>query len=388
MPQGERTLEGMSWSVFSVETIWFVSSSFYTLLCSLKFMHLALHCLIRCCWWGRGVLQVRGVCTYGKLNYYLGKRASDEGRPSLYPDLDFCKNPGAVCSDKRAQELRWVTGMFHWAQTVQKARSYNYVETLKQYVDGGNYEDDTSFIGMVNTILGGSSDEITKRTQAFYAALKVFGLISDETDDVETAIVLNYCGVDFDDASSKCSTLCVNGTDAECPGEELCFRYVTSCASNHNNNTDMANSNKMANSTVPSTDISNNNEKPNITTKPGDPATNITAQNTPMALSIAIPTTNYCGTSWEDASAQCAFACLGGTDRECPPGQKCFGDITTCSGNVGSASVIKSEATEATSSNYCGVDWTDASMKCAVSCPGGSDAECPVGQHCYADLSC
>ena len=30
-----------------------------------------------CCWWGRGVIQIQttGVCNYGMLNYYLGKRA-------------------------------------------------------------------------------------------------------------------------------------------------------------------------------------------------------------------------------------------------------------------------------------------------------------------------
>jgi hypothetical protein len=32
-----------------------------------------------CCWWGRGVAQVRGVCSYGKLNYYLGAKAAADG---------------------------------------------------------------------------------------------------------------------------------------------------------------------------------------------------------------------------------------------------------------------------------------------------------------------
>lgn len=41
----------------------------------------------RCCWWGRGVIQTTGVCNYGKLNYYLGKAAADEGRDSRYPDI-------------------------------------------------------------------------------------------------------------------------------------------------------------------------------------------------------------------------------------------------------------------------------------------------------------
>ena len=40
-----------------------------------------------CCWWARGVLKSKGTCTFGRLNYYLGKRAADEGRPSLFPGM-------------------------------------------------------------------------------------------------------------------------------------------------------------------------------------------------------------------------------------------------------------------------------------------------------------
>lgn len=42
------------------------------------------------------------------LNYYLGKRAADEGRSSPYPDIDFCKDPGALCSRKDYPELKWI----------------------------------------------------------------------------------------------------------------------------------------------------------------------------------------------------------------------------------------------------------------------------------------
>jgi hypothetical protein len=49
-----------------------------------------------CCWWGRGLLQTKGVCAFGRLNYYLGARAAKLGRPSLFPDVDFCVNPEAM----------------------------------------------------------------------------------------------------------------------------------------------------------------------------------------------------------------------------------------------------------------------------------------------------
>jgi hypothetical protein len=36
--------------------------------------------------------MTKGPCMLGKLNYYLGYRASGEGRSALYPDIDFCKH--------------------------------------------------------------------------------------------------------------------------------------------------------------------------------------------------------------------------------------------------------------------------------------------------------
>jgi len=45
-------------------------------------------------------------------------------------------------------------------------------------------------------------------------------------------------------------------------------------------------------------------------------------------------------------------------------------------------------ATNETTHFYCGIDWNDASSKCANDCPGGSHSECPVGESCYADTSC
>lgn len=44
---------------------------------------------------------------FGKLNYFLGKRAADEGRESRYPDVDFCKDPGERIWN--AYALRWLS---------------------------------------------------------------------------------------------------------------------------------------------------------------------------------------------------------------------------------------------------------------------------------------
>jgi predicted chitinase len=109
-----------------------------------------------CCWWGRGVIQTTGVCNFGKLNYFMGKRAAQEGRSSIYPDIDFCKNPGAICEPDGPGELKWVAGFFYWLNAVQPYSSggWNYMDELKKLVDGGMTQADVSFIngasGIVN----------------------------------------------------------------------------------------------------------------------------------------------------------------------------------------------------------------------------------------------
>ena len=44
------------------------------------------HGFLRTFFRGRGALHTRGICNLGKINYYLGKKASDDGRVSRYPD--------------------------------------------------------------------------------------------------------------------------------------------------------------------------------------------------------------------------------------------------------------------------------------------------------------
>jgi len=109
-----------------------------------------------CCWWGRGVIQTTGTCNFGKLNYYLGKRAADEGRSSLFPKVDFCANPNAICEPESPPELKWIAGFFYWLNAVQTYdhSEYNFMTQLKSWVDGGLNMEDNIFIdgtsGIVN----------------------------------------------------------------------------------------------------------------------------------------------------------------------------------------------------------------------------------------------
>ena len=92
-----------------------------------------------CCYWGRGVIQTTGICNFGKLNYWLGKRAAREGRDAAYPDVDFCREPDAICASTAHPELKWIAGLFYWAESVQtySTGGWDYKAELKNFVDGG-----------------------------------------------------------------------------------------------------------------------------------------------------------------------------------------------------------------------------------------------------------
>lgn len=144
-----------------------------------------------CCWWGRGVIQTTGVCNFGKLNYYMGKRAAQEGRAAMFPEVDFCRNPGAICDAGSPPELKWVAGLFYWLNAVQPYNSggWNYVAELKRWVDGGMSLSDTSFINGASGIVNrgchnppscgtGELDGGAKRASNFGKVLKAMGLVA------------------------------------------------------------------------------------------------------------------------------------------------------------------------------------------------------------------
>jgi len=141
-----------------------------------------------CCWWGRGVIQTTGRCNFGKLNYFMGERAANEGRTSPYPTINFCRNPEAICSNPDHPELKWIAGLFYWMNSVQTYESgdYIYMERLKAFVIGGMT--DVSFIDSVSGIVNrgchnppcqtGPVDGNAERRDNFAKALAAFGVIS------------------------------------------------------------------------------------------------------------------------------------------------------------------------------------------------------------------
>jgi len=135
-----------------------------------------------CCWWGRGVIQTSGVCNFGKLNYFLGKRAADEGRDSRYPNIDFCRDPEAICKSQEHKELKWIAGFFYWISEVQPYdnEGWNYIDELHNFVDGGMEGDE--FINAVSGIVNrgchnppcgtGELDGGPARAKNFYDVIK------------------------------------------------------------------------------------------------------------------------------------------------------------------------------------------------------------------------
>jgi hypothetical protein len=106
-----------------------------------------------CCFWGRGVIKATGVCSIGRLNYFLGKGAADNGMPSPYPNIDFCEDPEVICGSAEHSELKWVAGMSEYVDRVQSYEKdgFSYFTELKRFFNEGMMDD--SFIINVSKIL-------------------------------------------------------------------------------------------------------------------------------------------------------------------------------------------------------------------------------------------
>ena len=124
-----------------------------------------------CCYWGRGALHTGGICNMGKLDYYMGSKASREGRQAKYPDINFCTNPNAICNpeDNRSRILRWDVAFFEWIMNVQSYDSqggedaaairWNYMDEMTKFVNfGGDIIDSTPFNHFIDEV-GGILDQ-------------------------------------------------------------------------------------------------------------------------------------------------------------------------------------------------------------------------------------
>ena len=89
-------------------------------------------------------------------NYYMGKRGVNEGRDVLYPTLDFCKNPGAICEAGAPPALKWIAGFSYWLNSVQSyvdADGWNYMSKLREWTAAGMDISDRSYIDAASGIV-------------------------------------------------------------------------------------------------------------------------------------------------------------------------------------------------------------------------------------------
>lgn len=144
-----------------------------------------------CCWWGRGVIQTTGVCNFGKFNYFLGAKAAARGADALFPDIDFCRTPDAICTSTEYPELKWIAGLFYWVKEVQSYNEggWNYKRALKEFVDNGfeGLGSDSGFIASVSGIVNrgchnppceaGAVHGGAERAQNFETVLGALGVV-------------------------------------------------------------------------------------------------------------------------------------------------------------------------------------------------------------------
>jgi len=142
-----------------------------------------------CCWWGRGSMQMgtKGTCLYGKLNYHLGKAKAQRDGEAMFPNVDFCNDPGQICAGFDSIPLRWISGLYHWMENVQKydRGGFNYKSELVRYVNGGltntEFFDRAANIHVLgcHTTDCSSSRSLTDmdaRLRAFETVMSLFGL--------------------------------------------------------------------------------------------------------------------------------------------------------------------------------------------------------------------
>jgi len=144
-----------------------------------------------CCWWGRGVIQTTGVCNFGKFNYFMGAKAAARGADALFPDIDFCRTPDAICTSTEHPELKWIAGLFYWMKEVQDYNQdgWSYQQALKDFVDGGfkGLGTDSGLIRSVSGIVNrgchnppcaaGAVDGGAERAANFKKVLEAIGVV-------------------------------------------------------------------------------------------------------------------------------------------------------------------------------------------------------------------
>lgn len=81
----------------------------------------------------------------------------------MFPDVDFCRNPEAICTSTDHPELKWVAGLYFYMNEVQSVSddTWKYLDQLRAFVDSGMRASDTSFIDGVSGIVNRGCPSVT-----------------------------------------------------------------------------------------------------------------------------------------------------------------------------------------------------------------------------------
>ena len=278
-----------------------------------------------CCWWGRGAFprESAGTCQIGKLNYYLGKRAADEGRSSARYSIDFCKDPSAICRQDSSDiianaEIRWLMGLQYWVDNIQTYNKdgWSYIDKLHDFVNKGladmDFFDDVSRIvtrGCHNKSKCGNPISSSERRAVFNKIILTFAKAqTGKLDEVATAPSPT-------NSPLKLSTSMPTKGPAKEPTLQPSSRADSKPSSSVFLMTDSPVSMAPVTAdptTSPLTAIDN----------PG-----LTAEELAERFNVA---NNYCASSLDDARADCATSKIktcNAADPPCAIGTACFGNV-------------------------------------------------------------
>ncbi|KAL7439549.1 hypothetical protein ACHAXM_006766 [Skeletonema potamos] len=338
-----------------------------------------------CCWWGRGAFPrgSAGTCMIGKLNYYLGKRAYDDGRSSArYGELDFCKDPSAICrgyyddSEKNA-EIRWMMGILYWIRNVQTYNKdgFSFIERLHQFVDS-DFSDPPDFFEDVSRIVSRGCH------------LKSCGSVvsGDERKRIFEEVVLYFNAQPGPSSSQRT----LSPTNIPSMKEPINSAKPTSRTPTSRTNIPTTPPALSASSTSDSTlNQTASPVTPKLYEYTSDDVTNLSEEELKHRMNNL---NHYCAASLEEVESKCATTlrtCNSG-EPLCSLGQACFGNILC------SAASQFIPQTEATSSINCGgsclrlltVEECESGSKTGAFLSLSSCSNVRVGEICKSNGEC
>ncbi|KAL7482139.1 hypothetical protein ACHAW6_007834 [Cyclotella cf. meneghiniana] len=212
----------------------------------------------------------------------------------------------------------------------------------------------------------------------------------------KAGVSTKWCGLSFEDMSSKCATECPNGTDEECPDGEICWGD-SPCALKQSALQDLEalegklwcgkNYKDLVENCPKQCPGGSDDECGNDMICFDMSTEKVSCNETGVGIKDPVdPLHLWCGSSWNNVLEDCPKACPEGTDEECGVGMICYdltgNDVICRTSGIG----VKEKGDP--NKRWCGSDYNDMMSSCPRRCPGGSDDECPLGMSCFEGSDC